>query len=145
MIGATLLCRYTVLGRNFYAIGGSEPASVIAGIAVTRVKVLAFAFAGMLAAFSGILLSFRALSGAPQQSALLLPAIGAIVIGGTALSGGVGGPLRTFMGVLLLTVLLNGMQLLAIDPYLQLVVQGAVVIVAVIMSRERSGALSAVK
>lgn len=144
--GATLLCRYTVLGRNFYAIGGSEPAAVIAGIAVTRVKIVAFALAGMLAAFSGILLSFRALSGAPQQSAsLLLPAIGAIVIGGTALSGGVGGPLRTFMGVLLLTVLLNGMQLLAIDPYLQLVVQGAVVIVAVIMSRERTGALTAVK
>lgn len=146
LVGATLLCRYTVLGRNFYAIGGSEPAAVIAGIAVTRVKIVAFALAGMLAAFSGILLSFRALSGAPQQSAsLLLPAIGAIVIGGTALSGGVGGPLRTFMGVLLLTVLLNGMQLLAIDPYLQLVVQGAVVIVAVIMSRERTGALTAVK
>lgn len=146
LVGATLLCRYTVLGRNFYSVGGSEPASVIAGIAVTRVKVIAFALAGMLAAFSGVLLSFRALSGAPQQSApLLLPAIGAIVIGGTALSGGVGGPLRTFMGVLLLTVLLNGMQLLAIDPYLQLVVQGAVVIVAVIMSRERTGALTAVK
>ena len=146
LVGTAILTRYTVLGRNFYAVGGSEPASVIAGIAVIRVKILAFALSGMLAAFSGILLSFRALSGAPQQSApLLLPAIGAIVIGGTALSGGVGGPLRTFMGVLLLTVLLNGMQLLAIDPYLQLVVQGAVVIVAVVMSRERSGALTAVK
>ncbi len=146
LAAATLLCRHAVLGRNFYAIGGSEPASVIAGIAVTRVKVLAFVLSGLLAAFSGVLLSFRALSGAPQQSApLLLPAIGAIVIGGTALSGGVGGPLRTFMGVLLLTVLLNGMQLVSIDPYLQLVVQGAVVIVAVVMSRERTSALTAVK
>jgi ribose/xylose/arabinose/galactoside ABC-type transport system permease subunit len=53
--------------------------------------------------------------------------------------------MRTFMGVLLLTVLINGMQLLAVDPYVQLMVEGAVVIIAVIMSRERSSVLTAVK
>lgn len=146
LVVAALFARYTRLGRHFYAVGGSEGAAVTAGVNVVGVKVAAFVLSGLLAAFSGVLLSFRALSGAPQQSAsLLLPAIGAIVIGGTSLSGGVGGPLRTFMGVLLLTVLLNGMQLLGVDPYLQLVVQGAVVIVAVVMSRERAGALTAVK
>jgi ribose/xylose/arabinose/galactoside ABC-type transport system permease subunit len=146
LAAATVFARYTRLGRHFYAVGGSEPAAVIAGINVTRVKVAAFVLSALLAGFSGVLLSFRALAGAPQQSApLLLPAIGAIVIGGTALSGGVGGPLRTFIGVLLLTVLINGMQLLAVDPYLQLVVEGAVVIVAVVMSRERASVLTAVK
>lgn len=146
LVLAILFTRFTRLGRHFYAVGGSEPAAVIAGVNVTRVKVAAFVLAGLLAAFAGVLLSFRALAGAPQQAApLLLPAIGAIVIGGTRLSGGVGGPLRTFMGVLLLTVLINGMQLLAVDPYVQLMVSGAVVIIAVIMSRERSSVLTAVK
>ena len=91
-------------------------------------------------------MSVHTLSGSPGQNAsLLLPSIGAIVIGGTTLSGGVGGPHRTFVGVLLLTILINVMQLLAVDPYLQLVVEGLVVIVAVIMSRERVSVFTAVK
>jgi ribose/xylose/arabinose/galactoside ABC-type transport system permease subunit len=146
LVLASVFARYTRPGRYHYAVGGSEAAAVIAGIPVTRVKVGAFVLSALLAAFAGCLLSFRALAGAPEQaSPLLLPAIGAIVIGGTRLSGGVGGPMRTFMGVLLLTVLINGMQLLAVDPYVQLMVEGAVVIIAVIMSRERSSVLTAVK
>lgn len=143
---AVVLCRYTRLGRHFFAVGGSEPAAVVAGINVGLVKVVAFTLAGLLAGFSGILLSVHALSGSPSQSAsLLLPSIGAVVIGGTALSGGVGGPHRTFLGVLLLTILINGMQLLSVNPHLQLVIQGAVVILAVIMSRQRISALTPIK
>lgn len=143
---AMLICRYSVLGRHSYAIGGSEPAALIAGINVKLVKIAAFAFSGLLAGFSGFLLSVHTLSGSPQQSAgLLLPSIGAIVIGGTALSGGVGGPHRTLIGVVVLTILINGMQLVSVDPYLQLVVEGAVVILAVIMSRQKLSVFAAVK
>jgi ribose/xylose/arabinose/galactoside ABC-type transport system permease subunit len=146
LIAAVAICRYSRIGRHFYAIGGSEPAALIAGINVKFVKVAAFALSGLLASFSGFLLSVHTLSGSPQQSAgLLLPSIGAIVIGGTALSGGVGGPHRTLIGVLLLTILINGMQLLSVDPYLQLVVEGAVVIIAVIMSRQKLSVFAAVK
>ena len=141
-----VLCRFTRLGRHFFAIGGSEPAALLAGINVKFVKIMAFAISGLLAAFAGFLLSVHTLSGSPQQGAsLLLPSIGAIVMGGTALSGGVGGPHRTFVGVLLLTILINGMQLNSVDPYLQLVAMGAVVILAVVMSREKLSALSVVK
>jgi ribose/xylose/arabinose/galactoside ABC-type transport system permease subunit len=143
---AVLVCRYTRLGRHMYAVGGSEPAALLAGVNVRLVKVTAFLLSGLLASFSGFLLSVHTLSGSPgQNAALLLPSIGAIVIGGTTLSGGVGGPHRTFVGVLLLTILINGMQLLAVDPYLQLVVEGLVVIVAVIISRERVSVFTAVK
>lgn len=143
---AVVLCRYTRFGRHLFAVGGSEPAAVVAGLNVKLVKVIAFTLAGLLAGFSGILLSVHALSGSPSQSAsLLLPSIGAVVIGGTALSGGVGGPHRTFLGVLLLTILINGMQLLSVNPHLQLVIQGAVVILAVIMSRQKVSAMTPIK
>jgi ribose/xylose/arabinose/galactoside ABC-type transport system permease subunit len=146
LLVAVIICRYTRLGRHFYAVGGSEPAAIIAGINVKFVKIAAFAISGLLAGFSGFLLSVHTLSGSPQQSAgLLLPSIGAIVIVGTALSGGVGGPHRTLVGVLLLTILINGMQLLSVDPYLQLVVEGAVVIIAVIMSRQKLSVFASVK
>lgn len=146
LLVAVAICRYTRLGRHFYAVGGSEPAAIIAGINVKFVKIAAFAISGLLAGFSGFLLSVHTLSGSPQQSAgLLLPSIGAVVIGGTALSGGVGGPHRTLVGVLLLTILINGMQLLSVDPYLQLVVEGAVVIIAVIMSRQKLSVFASVK
>ncbi|MGX1159123.1 monosaccharide ABC transporter membrane protein (CUT2 family) [Arthrobacter sp. SLBN-100] len=143
---AVVLCRYTRFGRHLFAVGGSEPAAVVAGINVRLVKVVAFTLAGLLAGFSGILLSVHALSGSPSQSAsLLLPSIGAVVIGGTALSGGAGGPHRTFLGVLLLTILINGMQLLSVDPHLQLVIQGAVVVLAVIMSRQKVSPMTPIK
>jgi ribose/xylose/arabinose/galactoside ABC-type transport system permease subunit len=146
LVLSVLGCRYTRLGRNFYAIGGSEPAALIAGINVRFVKLTAFALSGLLAAFAGVLTSIHSLSGSSGQNAdMLLPSIGAIVIGGTALSGGAGGPHRTLLGVLLLTILINGMQLLAIDPYLQLIVEGCVVIAAVILSRPKLSVFAAVK
>lgn len=67
----------------------------------------------------------------------LLTSLAAIVMGGTPLTGGVGGPHRTLLGVLIVTVLTNGMNIAAIDPYLQVVVQGAVVIVAVALTLDR--------
>ena len=138
--------RYTRLGRLFYAVGGSELATVIAGANVRLIKVSAFALSSLLAGLSGLLLTVHTLTGDPSQgSTLLLPSIGAIVIGGTALSGGVGGPHRTLLGVILLTVLTNGMQLMAVNPYLQLVVEGAVVVVAVILNSEKTTAVTVIK
>lgn len=146
LVLAVLFVRYTRPGRHLYAVGGSEPAARIAGIQVTRVKVMAFTLSGLLAGFAGYLLALHLASGSPQQGAdLLLPSIGAIVIGGTELSGGVGGPQRTVIGVFLLTLLINGMQLLSVNPYLQLVIEGAVVILAVVLSREKLSVFAPVK
>ena len=146
LILAVLLARYTRFGRHLYAVGGSEPAARLAGVNVTSGKLSTFVLSGFLAGFSGVLLSVHALSGSAGQSAgLLLPSIGAIVIGGTALSGGAGGPHRTLLGVLLIVVLINGMQLLAINPYLQLIIVGMVVIAAVILSRPKGSVFTAVK
>lgn len=146
LLVAMFICRFTRLGRHFYAVGDSEPAAIIAGVNVRFVKVMAFALSGLLAGFSGFLLSVHTLSGSPEQGAgLLLPSIGAIVMGGTYLSGGVGGPHRTFIGVLLLTLLINGMQLLSVDPFLQPVVLGGVVILAVILNRPKTSVLTSVK
>lgn len=143
---SVLVCSQTRIGRHFYAIGNSEPAAMIAGVNVRLVKIVAFGVSGLLAGFSGFLLSMHQLSGSPEQSAtFLLPSIGAIVIGGTALSGGVGGPHRTLVGVLLLTILINGMQLGAVNPYLQLVVEGGVVILAVVLSRQKLSVFSVIK
>lgn len=146
LVVAFVVVKYTRFGRHLYAIGGSEPAARVAGVNVVFVKLATFVVSGALAAFSGVLLSVHALSGSSGQSAgLLLPSIGAIVIGGTSLSGGGGGPHHTLLGVLLIVILINGMQLLAINSFLQLIIVGMVVIVAVVLSRPNASIFSAVK
>jgi ribose transport system permease protein/putative xylitol transport system permease protein len=77
-------------------------------------------------------------SGPDMGTTFLLPTIAAVVMGGTPLTGGVGGPLRTVLGVLIITILTNGMTLANVHPFLQIVIQGIVVIAAVAISMDRS-------
>ena len=131
---------WTTFGRYVYAIGGGEKVAVLAGISVKRQKALAFVVCGTLCGLAGILLAARLYSGSPGMGdPYLLSSIAAVVIGGTPLSGGVGGPQRTLLGVLLLGVLLDGMTLLSVGPFTQQIVEGLVVITAVALALRRRG------
>jgi ribose transport system permease protein len=126
---------YTVFGRDVYAIGGNETVARLNGINVTRTKIICFALGGVFCALAAILLSVQVLSSTGDMgSGLLLPSIAAVVIGGTTLSGGNGGPARTILGVILLEVLVDGMNVMSVSPYAQQIVEGLTVILAVLVS-----------
>lgn len=134
----TVITFRTRLGRSIVAIGGNERAATLAGIPVARVKLYAFIAGGILAGIGGVIFTGQALNGVPEGAdPSLLASIAAIVVGGTSLSGGVGGPHRTLLGALVIVVLTSGMQIMAINPYVESVVYGAVVIVAVAVSIDR--------
>jgi ribose/xylose/arabinose/galactoside ABC-type transport system permease subunit len=132
--------RRTRFGRYVYAIGGGETVAKLCGVPVARFKLYAFVVCGLLAGFAAILLMLRVSGSDPTMGApLLLPAIAAVVMGGTPLTGGVGGPHRTLLGVLVITILQNGMNLADVNPFLQDVVLGAGVIIAVAINMDRKG------
>jgi len=138
LILSVLVARYTRFGRYMFAIGGNEKTTRLSGVPVTKYKVYAFMIAGLLAGLAGLLQLARARSASPDMGeAFLLPAIAAVVMGGTPLSGGIGGPARTVIGVLIIAILGNGMIIAAVDPFLQSVVQGLVVIAAVALTMDR--------
>jgi ribose transport system permease protein/putative xylitol transport system permease protein len=141
----TFLAYRTVFGRRVYAIGGNEKVAQLAGQPVERTKVWMFMYSGLLAAFGGLMLTARGGGSSPQMGdSFLLTAIAAIVMGGTSLNGGTGGPARTVLGVATIAVLTNGLVLTGVDPYYQNIVLGSVIIGAVIVTINRSE-LAAVK
>jgi ribose transport system permease protein len=116
-----------------YAIGGNEQAARQSGINVTRQKMVIYGLSGLFAAVAGILLAARLASAQPQAGVgYELDAIAAVVIGGASLSGGVGSAWGTFVGALILGVLRNGLNLLAVSAFWQQVVIGIVIALAVL-------------
>lgn len=137
-LGAIFVARRTRFGRYMYAIGDGERVALLAGVPVRRYKLYAFMVAGTLASLAGLMLMFRVNSGSPQiGQPFLLTSLAAIVMGGTPLTGGIGGPHRTLLGVLIVTILSNGMNIANVNPHLQIVVQGAVVVLAVALTLDR--------
>jgi ribose transport system permease protein len=127
------ILRYTYSGRSMYAIGGNEQAARLSGINVTRQKMVIYGLSGLFAAVAGILLAARLASAQPQAGVgYELDAIAAVVIGGASLSGGVGSAWGTFVGALILGVLRNGLNLLAVSAFWQQVVIGIVIALAVL-------------
>jgi ribose transport system permease protein len=128
----------TTFGRHVYAVGGNERAARLAGVPVAAVRLAVFSIAGMLAGVAGVIFTGQASVGVPLGAGpSLLNSIAAIVVGGTALSGGVGGPHRTLLGALVIVILGSGMDITSIAPYTQLVIKGIVVIVAVALTIDR--------
>lgn len=123
----------TPFGRHVYAIGGSETVAVMSGIDVGRVKVIIYLVSGGCASIAGFMMSGRVISGQPLLGAgdILLQSIGAVIIGGTSVFGGQGGVLRTVLGVLVVAFMVNGLNLLAIDTFVQRVIVGAIIILSV--------------
>ncbi|HEY8583588.1 MAG TPA: ABC transporter permease [Capillimicrobium sp.] len=125
----------TRFGLYVTAIGGGERVAQLSGIDVRRLKLAVFALSGATAALAGVVSIGQLGSGGPTLgSSFLLDSLAAIVVGGTALAGGFGGVHRTLLGVLLITVLANGLNQLGTGEYLQQVVKGAVVVVAVLLT-----------
>ena len=123
-------------GRYLYAVGGNELAALAAGIRVRGVKFAAYALCGALAGLAGVVLAARITTGQPNAGvAYELDAIAAVVIGGTRLSGGVGGIVGTILGVLLMGVIGNGLDLLNVPSYYQQIVKGVIIIGAVWFDR----------
>lgn len=130
-----VISRYTKLGRSAYAIGDNEDVARNNGIAVNRIKLYIFALAGACTGIAGILATMRLGLGSPGVGGgVLFVTVAAVVIGGTSLGGGRGGVLRTMLGVLMLTVLTNGLILSGVDSSVQSGVSGAVLIVAIIVA-----------
>lgn len=127
------ISKKTAFGRSVYAIGGNASAAQLCGINVKRIRILLFTLAGLLAAVTGILLAARLGSGnAGAASGLEFDVIAAVVVGGTALSGGRGSMLGTLLGVLVITLIGNGLVLLGINSFFQQVVRGVIIVLAVL-------------
>ena len=127
-----VLLNRTRFGTYIYAIGGNEATAKLAGINVTRVKVLIYTWAGFLTAVGGLVMTARVKSGQPLLgSGLELQAIAAVVIGGVSLFGGRGRLSGTVWGVILIGILSNGLNLVGVSTFIQQIVIGVVIIVAV--------------
>ncbi|EKF37213.1 ribose ABC transporter permease RbsC [Bacillus xiamenensis] len=134
-----VLLHKTPFGRRTYAIGGNEKAALISGIKVPRVKIMIYSLAGFMSALAGAILTSRLNSAQPTAgTSYELDAIAAVVLGGTSLSGGRGRIVGTLIGVLIIGVLNNGMNLLGVSSFYQSVVKGIVILIAVLLDRKKS-------
>lgn len=128
-----LIQRYTRVGRYAFAIGGAEDITRLSGVPVARYKAIAFAVAGAFYGLGAVMATSQLGSGVVEAgTGLNFAAIAAAVIGGTMLAGGRGGVLQSMIGVLVLTVLLNGLILAGVSPYAQRAVHGVIVVAAVV-------------
>lgn len=124
----------TIAGRYVYALGGNEQASYIAGIKVNSVKIFVYAVSGTLSTIAGMILISRLNSSQPTLGVgFELEAIAAVVIGGTTLSGGRGRITGTLLGLLIIGVLNNSLNLMGVSAFYQQVVKGLVILIAVLL------------
>ena len=142
LIAGTVFAQRTVWGQQIYAIGANPVAARLSGIPVDRRLILVYAFSGAMAGVASIVFLARLNSAEGDiGEAMTLPAIAAVLIGGASLFGGVGSVFGTFVGALILTLVLNGMNLLAVNASWQPLVTGVIVVFAVwldMISRKRS-------
>jgi ribose transport system permease protein len=142
---ALFIQQRTLLGRWLYAIGGDEEIARQVGVRVERTRILAFGLAGLFTGLAGVLAAAQLGQGhALLGSGRLFTTITSTVVGGVALSGGVGSVLDAVVGVLIVVTLDNGLVLLGVPPFFQVAVQGLLIITAVALSLDRSR-LSVVK
>ncbi|MBK5145682.1 ribose ABC transporter permease [Budviciaceae bacterium BWR-B9] len=138
-VGAWYLLNHTRLGRYIYALGGNEAATRLSGISVDRVKIIVYALCGMLTALAGIIEVGRLSSAQPTAGlGYELDAIAAVVLGGTSLAGGKGRITGTLIGALILGFLSNALNLLGVSAYFQMIVKGAVILLAVLVENRSS-------
>jgi D-xylose transport system permease protein len=132
LCGLSLMAQRTVLGRRIYAIGGNLEATRLSGVDVQRVKLIVFALMGAAAALAGLLTTARLAAGSPSAGSLQeLDAIASCVIGGTSMRGGAGTVAGALIGALLMASLDNGMSMLSLDSYWQMIVKGTILLLAV--------------
>jgi L-arabinose transport system permease protein len=131
-----LLLHRTIFGRNTLAIGGNREAAKLAGIPVTRTKIVIFTAQGLVAGFAGVILAAQLSDGVPDAgTGLELSVISACVLGGVSLTGGVGTILAVIVGTLIMGTVQNAMSLKNIPSFYQLVISGSILLAAVLLDR----------
>jgi ribose transport system permease protein len=141
---AAIVLRNTVFGRRVFALGSNEAAARACGIATDRLKVTIYALAGLLFGLAGVMQMSRLRLGDPTVSAgLELDVIAAVVIGGGSLNGGEGTILGSMIGALIMAFLRNGCQQLGWENYVQEIIIGAIIVIAVAVDRWRSARAAA--
>ncbi|MBD5539710.1 MAG: ABC transporter permease [Lachnospiraceae bacterium] len=129
---AALIINRTQLGRHIYAVGGNAQAAKFSGISVQKVKFLVYTYTGIMAGIAGVVVASRLYSGTPiAGDGAEMDAIAAVVVGGTSMSGGFGRLGGTLIGVLIIGVLNNGLNLMGVDSNWQYIVKGLVILLAV--------------
>ena len=134
---AWLLLQRTAFGRHVYAIGGNETAARLSGVKTARVKFAVYAISGLTAGLAALILTGRLMSGQPNAGVgFELDAIAAVVLGGASIAGGRGLVIGTLIGAVLLGILNNGLNLMGINPYLQDIIKGLIILLAIYIGRE---------
>lgn len=134
---AWYLLKYTRLGRYIYALGGNESATQLSGINVDKVKIIVYALSGLLCAVASTIEVSRLSSAQPTAgTGYEMDAIAAVVLGGTSMSGGRGKIIGTLIGALILGFLNNGLNMLGVDAYYQMIVKGGVILLAVLVDKK---------
>lgn len=141
MIAVFLICGYvlnkTVIGRHVYALGSNENAAKLSGLNTDKIKIAVYTVSGILSAVAGIIITSRLFSAQPTAGeGYELDAIAAVVLGGTSLTGGKGKISKTIVGALIIGILSNALNLLDVSSYYQMMVKGAVILVAVLLDRK---------
>ncbi len=136
---AYLVMTKTVFGRNIYATGGNEKAAKLSGINVEKTHMSVYIISGILAALAGLILISRLNSAQPTLGdGYELDAIAAVVIGGTSLTGGRGRISGTLIGILILGVISNGLNIVGVSSFYQEVVKGLIILIAVFLDRKNN-------
>ncbi len=141
MIFTFALCAYvlknTQMGRYTYALGSNEEATRLSGVNTDKIKIAVYTISGILAAVAGIIITSRLFSAQPTAGdGYELDAIAAVVLGGTSLTGGKGKIAGTIIGALIIGILSNALNILDVSSYYQMMVKGAVILVAVLLDRK---------
>jgi erythritol transport system permease protein len=135
-VAAAFITSRTPFGRQLYAIGGNERAAQLSGVRIRRVKVLAYAISGFCAAIVGLIIASQLVAAHPATGQTFeLNAIAAVVLGGTSLMGGRGSIAGSIAGAFVIGVLADGLVLLGVSEFWQIVIKGLVIVVAVIMDQ----------
>ncbi|CAB1254109.1 ribose ABC transporter (permease) [Ruminococcaceae bacterium BL-6] len=133
---AAFVLKYTAYGRNLYAIGGNKEAAYLSGIRVKGIYTSVYIISGLLAAFAGIMLASWLATGQPTEgNGYELNAIAAVVLGGASLSGGIGGVIGTFGGVILLQIITNIFNLMGLSSYYQQIFSGIIIVGALLLNK----------
>ena len=139
LVVLSVLLSSTPYGRRIYATGGNKEAAYLSGVAVERIVASTYVSCGALAGLAGVMLAARLQSGQPTAGEFYeLTAIAAVVLGGASLHGGEGALYKSVIGVFIMIVLGNGLNLLNVDSYWQRVAVGAVIVAAAAADRLRS-------
>jgi ribose transport system permease protein len=142
LILLSAILQLTPFGRLVRGIGAQERAVMASGIDVNRIKIMAFTLSGTMAGIAGIVMAARLGSGSPTLAGeFLLPAIAAIVVGGTAITGGVGSIWRSFVGALIVQVVRIGMTFMGVSVFAQQIVFGFILVAAVAITMDRAKVL----